>query len=585
MSLDNQGGDEAYQSNEQVANKEAQLPTGPFIGRDEEQERFREMLREMLGPKRGFLGNLLGNSPKRARVEQNIKSRVIIISGPAGMGKTRLSLRLRDISQKEKEFVRRLRTTRLDWNEVRDRDQRLASLIPGQPVPPEAFLDMLYNHFVREDLGGHFEDYRQALEETRPLVLKVSGAELEAVWEYRARAIGKSLKSLSGERPLLFFQDNYERVASADHLIRTAMEESGSTVAWVITGLEEMPDYAQLVAAERFSRMPLAILSQEELLRFLTSELSRYSENSPTKGQSGEQESQEESGPIAYRSPEQIGRLHSIAGGLPLAARIAAFLLQTGISVENLPLPGENPLQTLVTEFLDGPLDTGHPDRLKLYALALLRRPERGLLTALLDLRQDLLPLNEMLGLLQTRYAFLFEPQRDMVLHTAIEGPMRDWLLQPQRRNEEQGLGRLNRRAMGFLNERLENWAQNFPTLAGRVREVKWREWALDKVWHAFWLGQEEGWREALPLFVATLAYKPATTSEIIQIIQWFNHKGVLDETSRKRLHWLEQISSGGPERTSALTEIEAFEAEQNIFRQKMPRFAAELNSIISQQA
>jgi hypothetical protein len=116
------------------------------------------------------------------------------------------------------------------------------------------------------------------------------------------------------------------------------------------------------------------------------------------------------------------------------------------------------------------------------------------------------------------------------------------------------------------------------------VREIKWREWALDKIWHAYWLGPEEGWREALPLFVAGLAYRPALTKDITSIIGWFEQQGGLDETGRQRLRWLEQIRTGGPEQQAALLEIQTAEAQQNIFRQKMPRFANELALIIEQQ-
>lgn len=549
-----------------------ELATGTFVGREDEQSRFRELLRGLLGPNRGFMKVLLGSGTKRqSKVESRIQGRVILLSGPAGIGKTRLALRLRDISRKEKGFARQFRTTRLDWRAERDRDQRLSRLAENRSTPPEAFLDALYTHFVREDQSGHFEGYKLAVDETRDLARKVSGAELNAVWEFRAKALGQSLASFSSSRVLLFLMDNYELVADLDWLLRMVMEESGSQIAWIIAARPELPGYAEEVAAERLLDFQPEALSQAELLRFFTIELSRYRDGS-------EEQAEED---VSYRSPEKIAHLHEVTQGLPLAGRLAAFLLQTDINIEDLPVAAQEPIGALVREFLEGPLGTGHPDRLKLYALALLRRPERGVLSALLDLRQDLVPITEVLGLLQARYTFLFEPTSEMALHSAIEQPLRVWLFDPERRFDEQGLGRLNRRAMGFLSERLESWSVNFPTLAGRVQEIKWREWALDKVWHAFWLGQEEGWREALPLFVAALAYKPALMDEIVALVSWFDGMGGLDEVGQKRLGWLEQISEAGPEQRTALAEIQKQANELGLFRQKMPRFADELETIL----
>jgi hypothetical protein len=427
---------------------ENELPAGFFLGREEEQARFREMLQSLSGSRRSLLAGLFGSNKKQGRVAGTIQGRVIAVSGVAGAGKTRLSLRLREISQKEKAFSRRFYVTRLDWHEVRERDHRMTPHYGNQAISPDVFLDIIYTHFVREEQGSYFEAYKSAVEETRELARQVSGAELMAVYEYRAKALGKSLLNMSSQRPLLFFLDNYELVADRDDLLRAAMQESGPEVVWIIAGQGELGDYT----AERFLQFQLGPLTQAELLQFFKAELSRYQDESKTGAAS------------FYRSPEQIVRLHEITGGLPLAARLATFLLQTGLEVAELPAGSPNPVETLLDEFLNGPLGKGHPDRTKLYALALLRRPERGVLSALLDLRQDLVPLSEVLNLVQSRYAFLFEPVREMVLHPAIEQPMRTWMLQPAQRQDEQGISRLNRRAMGFLTEQINRWGENFPS-------------------------------------------------------------------------------------------------------------------------
>ncbi len=569
--MSGEGQEQAGTTYETSEAKASEVAAGYFVAREDEQNRFREMVRAMIGPRRGIVGNLFGSGvPKQTSVAAPIKSRVILINGPEGIGKTRLGLRLREICQKEKEFVRRLKISRLDWREARYRDQRLAALRFAEIVPPDVALDTLFTHFVREDFAAQLNEYREALEETRQLARKVSGAELEAVWEYRARALGRGLGNVSAERPLVFIQDNCEWAKGADKWVRLVMEESGPLVIWIIIGQDAPDDYAGQIAAERFEQMQPGLLSPEELLRFFSAEMNRYND---TEGEK------------ATRSPDQIGKLHTVTQGWPIAAKLAVFLMQAELDASDLPISAaaQTSVEQLLLEFLNGPLGAGHPDRLKLYSIALLRRPERGLLTALLDLRPDMLTSGEILKTLQARYSFLFEPLQDMMLHSAIERPLRSWLLTPERRDDEQGLGRLNRRAMGFLNERLENWGQNFPTLQSRVQEIKWREWALDKVWHAFWLGQEEGWREALPLFVAALAYKPDFVPQITGAISWFEDMGVLDKDSQSLLRQLEQATTTGPDQKTALAQIQAYEVEHGIFRQKMPRFASELSSILEQ--
>jgi hypothetical protein len=550
-----------------------ELPAGFFVGHEEEQTRFRELLRDQVGPRRGFLGSLLGGGPKRqTRVKEQIQGRVILITGQPASGKTRLSLRLREITQKEKEFARRFRTTRLNWQEESGRNPRLAALAAGEAIPADAFLNTIFTHFVRDDQSEHFTAYKKAVEETRPLARKVTGAELEAVWEYRARALGRGINSLSNDRPLLFLLDGYEKVGELDWLTRVILEESGSQVTTVIVSEKPPEGYSEAVAPERLLEMQTTGLNQTELLRLLNNEINRYKRGT-----------EEDEARSIYNNPETLEQLEQITQGNPLAVRITAYLLQSGLELDELPTNKAQPVETLVRELFNGALGTGHPDHLKLLAVAVLRRPEPGVLGGLLDLRQDMLSVNEMLKLLQTRYTFLFEPLSQIILHSEIKAPLQNMMLQPSIRLEEQGLARLNRRGMGFLHERLESWAENFPTLQGRLNEIKWREWALDKVWHAFWLGQEEGWREVLPLFVAALAYKPEFSIELIRVVQWFAQKGVLDETGEKRLEWLEQIAQNKPEKRAALAQLQAYEVEHQVFQQKMPRFAKELAMLLQQ--
>ncbi len=547
-----------------------QLSAGTFVGREAEQTRFREMLLDIAGVRKSFLGGLLGGGTKQAKVGQAVKSRVALLGGPSGSGKTRLSLRLRDIAQKEKEFARRFRATRLDWAEVFERDGRLAALLEGEALPLETLLDIIQSHCMRDNGGGYFEEYKAAIEETKKLARTVEGAELLAVWEYRARALGRCLKAWSAERPLLFFMDNFEAVIEATETVfKPMLEESGSRVFFILSGAQLPQELEQVVAPERFAAFVPERFSEAELLRFYELELLRY------------QTDEVEANPN-YRSPGLIDRLQDVTGGWPLAARLSAFLLQTGLSVDELPLPGSSEVAALLEAFISGPLGPGHPDRLKLYALATLRRPEQGLLGALFDLRQDMLSTHEVLARLDERYDFLFEPGRPMTLHAAVNQPLRRWLLDPTRRYDSNGLAKVNERGLEYLEGRLSEWSINFPALRDRVNDLKWREWALDKVWHAFWLSEERGWPEALTLLTAGLGYRPAFARQVVALLESVARSGLLNEVGLRRLGLFRQLAlnpGGSPE---AYRELRIMGQEGGFFQASLPKFAAELEQIMN---
>ena len=563
-----------------VEDGKKRLPTGLFVGRDEEQARFREMLGGLNGARRGLLGGLLGSS-RPTSVIQPIQSRVIVIEGEAGSGKTRLAGRLREIVQKEKEWSGRFKTLWLNWPELLERDGRFNSRWPGEPLPADALLDVLHNHFVRENAAGHFEEYRQAIEDTRQLAQTVQDAELAAVWEFRGRALGRGLKSWSGERPLLFIMDDFQAVQAAGPLIFTPMmEESGPQLIFclVSTGLQPS-DLEIQVAPARFARFQPAPFNEADLRRFYDLELARYAVA---------RADEVEFSPI-YRSPDMIARLSEITSGIPLAARLSAFLLQTGLSVADLPQPtssgGLSAVMALADAFISGPLGPGHPDRLRLYSLAILRRPEQGLLGAMFDARQDMLSVDEMLDRLNDRYSFLFEPGRAMTLHVGLIGPLRHYLLDPARRYEANGLAKVSDRALDYLDTRLSEWGVNFPRLADRAADLKWREWALDRVWHAFWYGEERGWPHALALLVVGLGLRPQLSRQVVAVLSSLDSFGLLNEGGQRRLNLFRRVATDPASAQAELRELALMGQEGDFFRQAMPDFATDLSNIINRLA
>ena len=550
-----------------------------FAARDAEQNNWREMLRGLVGPKRGLLGSVVFGTagPKQSKVATVSKSRLVWIGGMPGVGKTRLAARLRDIAQHDKEFTHRFRTTRLDWAEVRERDTRLTGLSLHQSLPSELFLDVLRSHLEREDLGGYLNDFQQAMTETAELSRTVTGPELAAVWEFRARGLGRSLKGLSGERPLLFLIDNTELWEVAAHqLWQPIFEESGSLVVWVWTGTAQPQGWKEVFAPERTLEMQLTAFSPDEMRRFLEIEAGRYKERvNPTA---------EPTEPV-YKSPDKVIQLTELSDGVALAARLLVYMLESGMTLDELgALPlGSDKITLLLNKVLEEIFNPGHPDYLKIYALGVLRRPERGLLGALLDLRQDMLPLDDLLRRVNARYEFMFEPSRQLKLHTAIERPLRLWLL-AHASQDENGLVRINRRASSYLDERLREWGLTFQGLKSKIGDVKWAEWALDKVWHSFWQSPASGWAEAVPIFVAGLGYKPLVASQLVVMLEELQSLGVLGQPDDPHLADFQAIiEPASTNRSIALQNLQDWSNRQHWFGQHLASID-EFERILSNQ-
>jgi hypothetical protein len=548
---------------------ENQLPleieTGKFIGREVQLEQFRNILRELLKTRRGLFGS------RKDEISPPGKSlaRVVEISGLDGYGKTLLSLQMRYITRHEREFKGKFRVSRLDWSERLSRDQRVAHLRNSSRISPDDALDVIYNHFVREDFESQFEVFRRERETGS------NRLNSQATLEQKARALGQSFRQAAHDKPLVFFLDNYQGNAELGAILPIILLESGSQVVWLFSGGEVPAEVANITAPERYYRCHCGPLNDQELFMLLETEFNSYSLENGVE-------------PLveikSFRYEENLGLLREITRGSPLAVRMATYLLATGIPLEDMPRNKPEPLTTLLEAILDEPLGPGHPDRLRLYSLFGMRRPEAGLLSALLDLRQDMLSPDELAMLLQIRYSFLFEPTRQMVLHPALEVPIRRWLMRPESRYSENGMAKINRRAVEFLGDRLKSWGQNFLNLPERVRDIKWSNWALDLIWYAFWLDERNGWKEALPLFLAGMAYKNSVAQAVLELTeQIFEVGGLSSEDSRALLKTLRNAyyETAGME---GWHELYQAGNKENWFSERWPQFTAEFEYVVAQK-
>jgi len=129
-----------------------QADTELFLGRVDEQQRFRTLLNTLLKPRRwaSFL---------RRSASPPDWSYIVLIHGVGGIGKSTLSRRLRDMTNglpPDQRYHGKFKALWLDWELGRERDPRLAV---RETVAFETILDYLYTMFRDAGFGGEFDPF------------------------------------------------------------------------------------------------------------------------------------------------------------------------------------------------------------------------------------------------------------------------------------------------------------------------------------------------------------------------------------------------------------------------------------------
>lgn len=111
-----------------------------FLGRVEEQKRFRAALNEVLHPP-----------------PDEILPYIFLLYGDGGIGKTSLAKRFRDIARDEAPFEGEFHILWLDWEDERRRTSRLQG---GRAhVSPETVFDILHEKAIAAGWGRDFGAY------------------------------------------------------------------------------------------------------------------------------------------------------------------------------------------------------------------------------------------------------------------------------------------------------------------------------------------------------------------------------------------------------------------------------------------
>lgn len=160
----------------------------PFLGRLEEQDRFRDALRTIQAETK-----MISKVIDWAIEKKPPLPFVFLLYGEGGMGKTYLTKRLLNIAENDPQFSGYFNTLWLDWEKRRDLDYALKV---RDAVTPEKVFEHLYSIFRDADYGKEFTEYEQAVN-TRLVAEKKVEAALEKNTERGERF--KILKELGGK--------------------------------------------------------------------------------------------------------------------------------------------------------------------------------------------------------------------------------------------------------------------------------------------------------------------------------------------------------------------------------------------------
>ncbi|MFE6869518.1 tetratricopeptide repeat protein [Kitasatospora sp. NPDC057692] len=536
-----------------------------FVGRAQEQERFRLLLRGLGRPDEG---------PDEGHV--------LLVRGLGGIGKSTLLRRYEQIARgqdaEDAANGRRLRVASLDWEQGQLRSGGAPS---AEGMPLWRVLGAVQVR-VQQATGRRgeraFERFRACVARMPPLAARarelglvggdgatgaagtlsalgiqppvdapargVNGSAAargtgrraahgpadsrlfeELVDEVQAMqdAFARGMRQVSSRRhPVVVLLDTCELLGDALHGLREVMRACGRQVLWVVgIRLEEDTQAAGDSHATAFARyLDHSRLRHEALARFDDRSVAAYLRQRPR---------------VPDLDEGQVKRIAEFTRGVPLAVSLTADALGQGMELDQVlvPFTGDGSVSGIIRELARRYLVHTRtvpglrPDRQHLCALALMRpvvneevfagtltgrdRDDPGVLAALCEIPER--DVTSRIDELAARHDFLLSLPR--VLHQDVRDTLRTLLLSPDERARVRDA---NRRAADHLRARAA--ARGHTTVDAQLEDHAWRQDVLSLLWHTYWTDQASG--QALLLHLLPAAVLHGTFNRQLQDIAAF---------------------------------------------------------------
>ncbi len=344
--------------------------------------------------------------------------------------------------------------------------------------------------------------------------------------EHLAEALGKGIREAARRKPIIMIMDTYEIIdrAECDYSFREVLKASGAKTVWVIGGRANLAESSRRgIEYFRGYRQDFEdYLYARSLSEFGLKDIQKYfKEVAVTRSLSSE-------------DAEEIAKFTL---GIPFAVSAAAVMWRDGVQLEEIVAPvssddahkksHERIIKQICERFLVLCVDADQRDREAIYALALMRRPEAHVLSAMLKVNDP----DAALQSLHERYSFIWVDE--MQLDDKVEGFLKEYLLADVRRKSAP-VQQLNQRAISLLQERIGAATKEMPSAEERINNDSIAEMLSDLTHHLFWKSEEDGWHYLIPRFVEGLEYDINWAKGLLEIAGSFG--ATLSQNGQLRL-------------------------------------------------
>lgn len=564
-----------------------------FLGRREEQDRYRDALRQLLQQE-----HLVG----RVRdwlTDQQVEAVpfVFLIYGEGGMGKTRLAGRLREITLTEQPFKDHFRVIMLDWEHRRELDTKL---VARDSVSPETVFEHIYAVFRDEGFGRQFDSYEKAVKARAQAETKVAqavnrvseaGDRYGPLRELGAKGLAVLLRTgvpaaaaLPDDVTAEAFESVLEGGATAlaatrekaTTLVRSVLDpdefdlftlphetlarrlgdgvhlSSANKPIMLIIDTYEIADRADIwlreVIRRAGPRVVWVVAGRDNLAdsrrfgqHYFTGYRADFSSDRLRVFPLGEFSVGDVGAYFADRVPqrpinaETAEAIHRATLGVPLAVREAAAIWQAGAGLEDIVsdvpprAPREQIVKVMTERFLLHCFDDPAHPDDRARLYALALAYRAE--PSLLAAVLEMEDLEEGLSDLERRHSFVFVEQ--MKLHDSVTAFVREYLMLPVRR-QSRAVRSIHERAMECLQQQRSALEARMPSLELRVADERWRYATLGLVHHALWIDEDLGWSVLIPSLIGGLAYDRSLAGALVEAVE--SLEATLSQTGKRRL-------------------------------------------------